>query len=44
MENLVNRRCIGVSTRYLMNYFGWARRITQHGVFGDDLLGDLLAA
>ena len=44
VENLVNRRCMGVSTRYLMNYFGWARRITQHEPFGDDLLAQLLAA
>lgn len=43
VENLVNRRCMGVSTRYLMNYFGWARRITQHRPFGNDLLGELLA-
>lgn len=44
VENLVNRRCMGVSTRYLMNYFGWARGITQHRAFGDDLLAELLAA
>jgi transposase-like protein len=44
VENLVNRRCMGVGTRYLMNYFGWARRITQHKPFGNDLLGELLAA
>ena len=43
VENLVNRRCMGVSTRYLMNYFGWARRITQHKPFGNDLLAELLA-
>ncbi|MBN8528985.1 MAG: IS1595 family transposase [Caulobacterales bacterium] len=43
VENLVNRRCNGVSTRYLMNYFGWARRITQHKPFGNDLLAELLA-
>lgn len=35
---------MGVSTRYLMNYFGWARRITQHRAFGDNLLTELLAA
>lgn len=44
VENLVNRRCMGVSTRYLMNYFGWARRITQHKPFGNDLLAEMLAA
>lgn len=44
VENLVNRRCMGVSTHYLMNYFSWARRITQHRAFGDDLLTELLAA
>ncbi|MDR6623946.1 IS1595 family transposase [Caulobacter segnis] len=44
VENLVNRRCMGVGTRYLMNYFGWARRITQHKPFGNDLLGEILAA
>lgn len=44
VENLVNRRCMGVSTRYLMNYFGWARRITQHKPFGNDLLAELLPA
>jgi len=44
VENLVNRRCMGVSTHYLMNYFGWARRITQHRAFGDDLFAELLAA
>jgi transposase-like protein len=42
VENLINRRCMGVGTRYLMNYFGWARRITQHKPFGSDLLGELL--
>lgn len=44
VENLVNRRCMGVSTRYLMNYFGWSRRITQHKPFGNDLLAEMLAA
>lgn len=44
VENLVNRRCMGVSTRYLMNYFGWARRITQHRPFGGDLLVEMLQA
>lgn len=43
VENLVNRRCMGVSTRYLMNYFGWARRITQHKPFGNDFLQEMLA-
>ncbi len=43
VENLINRRCMGVGTRYLMNYFGWARRITQHKPFGNDLLGELLS-
>lgn len=42
VENLVNRRCMGVSTRYLTNYFGWARRITQHKPFGNDWLGEML--
>jgi transposase-like protein len=42
VENLVNRRCMGVGTRYLMNYFGWARRITQHKPFGGDLLGEMM--
>lgn len=44
VENLINRRCMGVSTRYLMNYFGWSRRITQHKPFGNDLLDELLGA
>jgi transposase-like protein len=44
VENLVNRRCMGVGTRYLLNYFGWARRITQHKPFGNDLLAEMLAA
>lgn len=44
VENLVNRRCMGVGTRYLMNYFGWARRITQHKPFGSDLMAEMLAA
>lgn len=44
VENLINRRCMGVGTRYLMNYFGWARRITQHKPFGNDLLAEMLAA
>lgn len=43
VENLINRRCMGVSTRYLMNYFGWARRITQHKPFGPELMGELLS-
>jgi hypothetical protein len=42
VENLINRRCMGVSTRYLMNYFGWQRRITQHKPFGNELLRELL--
>jgi transposase-like protein len=42
VANLINRRCNGVSTRYLMNYFGWARRITQHKPFGNDLLAEML--
>jgi hypothetical protein len=29
---------------YLMNYFGWARRITQHRSFGSDLLVEMLSA
>lgn len=44
VENLINRRCMGVSTRYLMNYFGWARRISQHKPFSGELLSALLAA
>lgn len=44
VENLINRRCMGVGTKYLMNYFGWARRITQHKPFGGDLLAEMLAA
>ncbi len=43
VENLINRRCMGVGTRYLMNYFGWARRITQHKPFGGDLLAEMLS-
>lgn len=43
VENLINRRCMGVSTRYLMNYFGWSRRITQHKPFGADLMAEMLA-
>jgi hypothetical protein len=42
VENLVNRRCMGVGTRYLMNYFGWARRIAQHKPFGGDFLGEMM--
>ncbi len=42
VENLINRRCMGVGTRYLMNYFGWARRITQHKPFGNGLLAEML--
>jgi len=42
VENLINRRCMGVGTRYLMNYFGWARRITQHKPFGQELMGELM--
>jgi len=42
VENLINRRCMGVGTRYLMNYFGWSRRITQHKPFGGDWLGEML--
>jgi len=44
VENLINRRCMGVGTCYLMNYFGWARRITQHKPFDGDLLGEMLGA
>lgn len=43
VENLVNRRCMGVSTRYLMNYFGWARRMKQHKSFGNEWLMEMLA-
>lgn len=42
VENLINRRCMGVGTRYLMNYFAWQRRIAQHKPFGNNLLGELL--
>ena len=44
VENLINRRCMGVSTRYLINYFGWARRITQHRPFGSGLMEEMMAA
>ncbi|WP_287833651.1 transposase [Acidiphilium sp.] len=44
VENLINRRCNGVSTRYLLNYFGWARRITQHQPFGAPLMEEMMAA
>ena len=44
VENLVNRRCLGVGTRYLMNYFGWQRRMAQRKPFGGDLLAELMAA
>jgi transposase-like protein len=43
VENLINRRCMGVGTRYLMNYFGWQRRIRQRKPFGGDLLAEMLA-
>ncbi|MCE6949475.1 IS1595 family transposase [Cereibacter sphaeroides] len=42
VENLINRRCMGVSTRYLMNYFGWARRMKQHKPFGNEWLVEML--
>ena len=42
VENLINRKCYGVGTRYLMNYFAWARRITQHKPFGQDLVGEMM--
>ena len=44
VENLINRRCMGVSTRYLMNYFGWARRMKQHKPFGNEWLMELMVA
>ena len=43
VENLINRRCMGVSTRYLMNYFGWSRCIAQHKPFGSDLMAEMLS-
>jgi hypothetical protein len=43
VENLINRRCMSVGTRYLMNYFGRARPIRQHKPFGGDLLAEMLA-
>ena len=45
VENLVNRKCMGVSTRYLMNYFAWQRRIKVNAAsFGADLFGEMLGA
>ena len=43
IENLINRRCMGVGTRYLMNYFAWSRRIRQRKPFGGDLLAEMMA-
>jgi transposase-like protein len=45
VENLINRKCYGVATRYLMNYFAWQRRIKINPVsFGSELFGEMLAA
>jgi len=44
IENLINRRCMGVSTRYLLNYFAWARRQKQHEPFGAGLMAEMMAA
>lgn len=44
IENLINRRCMGVSTRYLLNYFAWARRQKQHEQFGSALMEEMMAA
>lgn len=44
VENLINRKCYGVGTRYLMNYFAWERRIAQHKPFGQELMGEMMGA
>ena len=44
VENLINRCCMGVSTRYLINYFAWARRQKQHQPFGAGLMEEMMAA
>ena len=44
VENLINRKCYGVATRYLMNYFAWQRRIKINPAsFGSELFGEMLA-
>lgn len=43
VENLINRKCYGVSTRYLLNYFGWARRMSQKKPFGAGLFAEMIA-
>lgn len=44
IENLINRCCMGASTRNLMNYFAWARRQKQHQPFRSDLIREMMAA
>lgn len=43
IENLVNRKCLGVATKNLMKYFAWMRHITMKGAFGEGMLEMVLA-
>jgi len=43
IENLVNRKCLGVSTKHLSKYLAWARLMTQKAAFGEGLLEAVLA-
>jgi hypothetical protein len=43
IENLVNRKCLGVATKHLMKYFAWMRHLTMRQPFGDGMLEMVLA-
>ncbi len=43
IENLVNRKCLGVATKNLMKYFAWMRHATMKKAFGEGMLEMVLA-
>ncbi len=43
LKGLINGRCRGVATKYLVNYLGWHRAICRNGFNGTALLDRALA-
>lgn len=43
IENLINRKCLGVSTNHLMKYLAWATHSTMQRPFGDGMLAEVLS-
>lgn len=44
LKTFINRELRGVSTKYLSNYFGWARAMRRPGFSPPDLLQQAVAA